>query len=416
MRGGLDPSRERPRPRLVVIGNGMAGMRTVEELLTLAPERYDITVLGAEPYGNYNRILLSPVLAGEKRFDDITLNTPEWYADNGIVLRAGDPAIEIDRERQVVRARSGAEFGYDRLLLATGSNPVVLPVPGSTLDGVVSFRNFADVETMIAASRSQRHAVVIGGGLLGLEAANGLLSQGMSVTVVHHVDTLMERQLDKTASMLLRNELEQKGMRFVLNARTTQIVGEGHVTAVRFEDGREIAAGLVVMTVGVRPNIELARQAGLQCDRGIVVDDTLQSSDPSVYAVGECVQHRNATFGLVAPIWDQARVCGAHLAGADQLRYEQKTTATRLKVTGVSLFSAGEFNGGVDTEDLVLRDLRRGVYKRLVLRRGRMVGAVLFGDVEDGAWYFDLIRSQTDITPLRSFLLFGQALCDAKAA
>jgi nitrite reductase (NADH) large subunit len=403
------------RPRLVVVGNGMAGMRTVEELLELAPDLYDITVFGAEPYGNYNRILLSPVLAGEKSLDDIILHTPDWYTANGITLHAGDPVVAIDRTRRVVRSQSGVEATYDRLLIATGSKPFLLPVPGHALDGVISFRDIKDVESMMAAARNHRHAVIIGGGLLGLEAANGLLRQGMSVTVVHLVDSLMERQLDKSASELLQKALERKGMRFLLKARTAEIVGTDRVTAVRLDDGTEIAADLVVMTVGVQPNIALAQQAGLHCERGIVVDDALQTHDPRVYAVGECIQHRSVTFGLVAPIWDQARVCGAHLAGASQRRYVQKATATRLKVTGVDLYSVGDFIGNPGTEDLVLRDPRRGVYKRLVIEQNRLIGAVLYGDVKDGAWYFDLIQNQTDISQLRSQLLFGQALCEAQA-
>jgi nitrite reductase (NADH) large subunit len=404
-----------PRPRLVVVGNGMAGMRTVEELLELAPQLYDITVFGAEPYGNYNRILLSPVLAGEKSVDEIVTHSRDWYAANGIKLHAGDPVVAIDRVRRIVRSQSGVEASYDRLLIATGSKPFLIPVPGHTLPGVFSFRDIKDVESMIAAARDHRHAVIIGGGLLGLEAANGLLRQGMSVTVVHIIDSLMERQLDKSSSGLLQKALERKGLRFLLNARTAEIVGSERVTAVRLDDGTEIAADLVVMTVGVRPNIELAQQAGLHCERGIVVDDTLQTYDPRVYAVGECVQHRMVTFGLVAPIWDQARVCGAHLAGAGHRRYVQRATATRLKVTGVDLYSAGDFLGGPSTEDLVLRDPRRGVYKRLVLEHNRVIGAVLYGDVKDGAWYFDLIQNRTDISHLRSQLLFGKALCEAQA-
>jgi nitrite reductase (NADH) large subunit len=404
------------RPRLVVVGNGMAGMRTVEELLKLAPDLYDITVFGAEPYGNYNRILLSPVLAGEKSVDDIILNTRDWYAENGIRLHAGDPVVSIDRRRRIVRSQSGIEEGYDRLLIATGSKPFLIPVPGHELPGVIAFRDIQDVETMLDAARSHRHAVVIGGGLLGLEAANGLMRQGMSVTVVHVMDSLMERQLDRSASVLLQQALERKGMRFLLKANTAEIVGPDRVTAVRFDDGSEIPADLVVMTAGVRPNIELAKQAGLHCERAIVVDDTLQTYDPRVYAVGECVQHRTATFGLVAPIWDQARVCGAHLAGAGHRRYVQRATATKLKVTGVDLYSAGDFIGGPDSEDVVLRDPRRGVYKRLVIEDNRVVGAVLYGDVKEGAWYFELIQNRTDISSLRSQLLFGKALCEMQPA
>ncbi|MFM0376651.1 FAD-dependent oxidoreductase [Paraburkholderia strydomiana] len=404
------------RPRLVVIGNGMAGMRTVEELLKLAPDLYDITVFGAEPYGNYNRIMLSPVLAGEKSVDDIILNSRSWYEENGIRLHAGDPVVAIDRMRRTVRSRNGVEAGYDRLLIATGSKPFLIPVPGHNLPGVIAFRDIQDVETMLDAARSHRHAVVIGGGLLGLEAANGLMRQGMSVTVVHVTDSLMDRQLDRSASALLQQALERKGLRFLLKANTAEIVGPDRVTAVRFDDGTEVPADLVVMTAGVRPNIDLAKQAGLHCERAIVVDDTLQTYDPRIYAVGECVQHRTATFGLVAPIWDQARVCGAHLAGAGHRRYVQRATATKLKVTGVELYSAGDFIGGPDSEDLVLRDPRRGVYKRLVIEDNRVIGAVLYGDVKEGAWYFDLIQSRTDISSLRSHLLFGKTLCETQAA
>src|SRR5450830_1820053 len=404
------------KPSLVVIGNGMAGMRTVEELLKLAPDLYDITVFGAEPHGNYNRILLSPVLAGDKSIDDIMLNTREWYAQQGITLHAGDPVEHIDRRRRTVRSQNGVEIQYDRLLLATGSKPFIIPVPGHTLPGVIAFRDIQDVNAMLAAAQHHRHAVVIGGGLLGLEAANGLLRQGMEVTVVHVSDTLMNQQLDKPAAALLKKALELKGLRFLLNAQTAEIVGPERVTAVRFNDGSDIPADLVVMTAGVRPNIALAQQAGLHCERAIVVDDTLQTYDPRVYAVGECVQHRKATFGLVAPIWDQARVCAAHLAGAGHRRYVQQATATKLKVTGVDLYSAGDFIGADDTEDLVLRDPRRGVYKRLVLKGSQLIGAVLYGYVKDVPWYFDMIQKRSNISAIRHQLLFGQALCAAASA
>jgi nitrite reductase (NADH) large subunit len=403
------------KPALVVVGNGMAGMRTVEELLKLAPDAYDITVFGAEPHGNYNRILLSPVLAGEKSVGEIMLHTREWYRDNGITLHAGDPVLRIDRRRRVVHAQSGLAVRYDRLLLATGSKPFIVPVPGHELPGVIGFRDLHDVDTMLAAARPGARAVVIGGGLLGLEAANGLQRRGMEVTVVHVTDSLMNQQLDAQASSLLKATLEAKGLRILLGTQTTEIVGGTQVEAVRFADGGELPAELVVMAAGVRPNIALAQQAGLHCERAIVVDDTLQTYDPRVYAVGECVQHRRATFGLVAPIWDQARVCAAHLAGAGHRRYVQQATATRLKVTGIDLYSAGDIVGGEDTEDLVLRDRRAGIYKRLVVSGNRLAGAVLYGDVQDGSWYFDLIQERTDISPIRNQLLFGPALC-AQAA
>ena len=407
----------RRKPRLVVVGNGMAGMRTVEELLKLDADGHDITVFGSEAHGNYNRILLSPVLAGDKQFADIMLNTREWYESQRIRLHAGDPVVRIDRQRRVVIAQSGLEAPYDRLLLATGSKPFVIPVPGHQLPGVIAFRDIADVEAMLSASRTHRRAAVIGGGLLGLEAANGLMRQGMDVTVIHVMDSLMERQLDKPAAALLQAALERRGLQFRLSAQTAEIVGSDRVTAIRFNDGSELTTDLVVMAVGIRPNIELAKTAGLLCDRAIVVDDTLQThTDPRIYAVGECVQHRGAVYGLVAPLWEQARVCAAHLAALGVKRYGGSVTSTKLKVTGIDLYSAGDFIGGADTEDLVLRDPRRGVYKRLVIRKSdgvdRIVGAVLYGDVADGPWYFELMQKRTDVATLRNKLLFGRAFCD----
>ncbi|WP_323142939.1 NAD(P)/FAD-dependent oxidoreductase [Massilia phyllosphaerae] len=403
------------RPGLVVIGNGMAGMRTVEELLKLDPAMYRITVFGAEPHGNYNRILLSPVLAGDKTVDDIMLHTRDWYAANGVTLHAGDPVVRIDRKRRVVHAQSGLAVPYDRLLIATGSKPFIVPVPGHALPGVIGFRDIQDVDTMLAAAQRGGKAVVIGGGLLGLEAANGLLRQGMEVSVVHVTGSLMNQQLDPPAADLLRAALERKGLRILLNRQTAEIFGDGHVQGVRFADGEEIGADLVVMAAGVRPNVELAKSAGLHVERAIVVDDTLQTYDPRVYAVGECVQHRRATFGLVAPIWDQARVCAAHLAGSGHRRYVQQATATKLKVTGVDLYSAGDIVGLEGSEDLVLRDRRGGVYKRLVVTGNRLTGVVLYGDVLDGPWYFDLIQKRTNIASFRDQLLFGQAHCEQAA-
>jgi nitrite reductase (NADH) large subunit len=403
------------KPSLVVIGNGMAGMRTVEEVLKLDPGMYRITVFGAEPHGNYNRILLSPVLAGEKTVDDIMLHTRAWYAENGIALHAGDPVVRIDRKRRVVHAASGLSVSYDRLLIATGSKPFIVPVPGHDLPGVIGFRDLQDVGTMLHAARAGGRAVVIGGGLLGLEAANGLLRRGMDVTVVHVTASLMNQQLDGPAAELLRASLERRGLRILLSRQTAAIEGEGRVESVRFSDGESIPADLVVMAAGVRPNVALARQAGLHVERAIVVDDTLQTYDPRIYAVGECVQHRRATFGLVAPIWDQARVCAAHLAGAGHRRYVQQATATKLKVTGVDLYSAGDIVGGEGSEDLVLRDRRGGVYKRLVVGGRRLLGVVLYGDVADGPWYFELIQQRSDIAAIRTHLLFGQAQALAAA-
>jgi nitrite reductase (NADH) large subunit len=377
-------------------------------MLKLTPERYEITVFGAEPHPNYNRIMLSPVLAGEKTIDDIILNGREWYEENGISLITGDPVVEIDRVKQRVTTRDGISAAYDRLLITTGSNPFIIPVPGHDKQGVMGYRDIADVETMLEAATRHRNAVVIGGGLLGLEAAYGLMRQGMQVTVVHLLDSLMERQLDKTASAMLKVSLEERGMNFLMEAQTAEILGDQQVSGVRFADGSEIPADLVVMAVGIRPNIELAQQAGLHCERGIVVNDTMQTFDPKIYSVGECVQHRGQCYGLVAPLFEQAKVAGNHLAQMGIARYEGSVTSTKLKVTGVDLFSAGEFNEGEGDETLVLQDPSQGVYKKLVIRDNRIKGAVLYGDTLDGTWYFTLLREGTDISAFRSTILFGQ--------
>jgi nitrite reductase (NADH) large subunit len=398
------------KEKLILIGNGMAGVRTLEELLKLTPDHYDITVFGGEPYGNYNRILLSPVLAGEKTIDEIMLNDEQWYADNGITLHKGKWVESVDRARRIVHASDGTESAYDRLIIATGSTPFMIPVPGNELDGVIAFRDIGDVDTMLeVAAKQHGKAVVIGGGLLGLEAANGLLKQGMDVTVVHLMDCLMERQLDKPAAALLKASLEQKGLKFLMQAQTEAILGKDRVEAVRFKDGLEVAADLVVMAVGIRANYALAEKIGLHCERGVVVNDTMQTFDPRVYAVGECVQHRGQTYGLVAPLFEQAKVCANHLAHIGIARYEGSVTSTKLKVTGIDLFSAGDFVGDDTTEDLILQDPGRGVYKKVVLKDNRIKGAVMYGDTIDGTWYFELMRDNTDVSGFRDNLLFGQA-------
>ena len=396
------------KERLVLVGNGMAGVRTLEELLKLTPEMYDITVFGAEPHPNYNRIMLSPVLAGEKTIDDIILNDRAWYEDNGITLHSGDPVVEIDRINRKVVAASGMEVAYDRLLLATGSNPFIIPVPGSDLPGVIGFRDIADVDAMLAAAKTGKKAEVIGGGLLGLEAANGLMVNGMDVTVVHLMDTLMERQLDKVAAGMLRQSLEEKGMKFLMEAQTAEILGDDKVKGLGFADGSEIEADLVVMAVGIRPAMELAQKAGLYCERGLVVNDTMQTYDPRIYSVGECVQHRGECYGLVAPLFEQAKVAANHLAKLGIARYEGSVTSTKLKVTGIDLFSAGEFNEEEGDETLVLQDPAQNVYKKLVVRDNQIKGAVMFGDTMDGTWYFQLLREGTDISGFRNSILFGQ--------
>jgi nitrite reductase (NADH) large subunit len=393
--------------RLVVIGNGLAAMRTIEELIELAPEAYDIEVFGGEEYDTYNRVLLSPLLAGDKRTEEIITHPPEWFTQQGIVLHGSDPILKIDRIRRRVYSSRGADAAYDRLLIATGSVPGVLAVPGKDLPGVQSFRDLKDVDAMLAASKIHRQAVIIGGGLLGLEAAAGLARQGMDVTVVHRNDILMNRQLDAHAAGLLRKELQSRGLKFCMPATAAAILGGERAGGVRLADGRELCADLVVMAIGVRPNIQLAQDAGLHCDRGILVDDTLLSFDPTIYAVGECVQHRNSTYGLVAPLWEQARVCAAHLAERGVRRYGGSRLSTQLKVSGVDVFSAGDFAERRGRESLVLRDPKRGVYKRLVLENNRIRGAVLYGDTRYGSWYFDLINEGRDVGALRDQLLFG---------
>jgi nitrite reductase (NADH) large subunit len=396
--------------KLVMIGNGMAGCRTLEELIKLAPEMYDITVFGAEPHPNYNRILLSPVLAGETKFEDIVLNDLDWYRDNGITLHAGKQVVKIDRKAQKVIAADGTEAQYDRLLLATGSSPFILPVPGNDLPGVIGYRDIADTETMIETAKTHRHAVVIGAGLLGLEAANGLKLRGMDVTVVHLADWIMERQLDGTAAGLLQKSLEDKGLKFLLGKQTEMLkpASDGRVGAVRFKDGGEIPADLVVMAAGIKPNVALAKSALLHCNRGIVVSDTMQTYDPKIYAVGECAEHRGVAYGLVAPLFEQAKVCANHLAQMGIGHYGGSVTSTKLKVTGIDVFSAGNFMGGEDCEEITLSDPTGGVYKKLVIQGDQLAGAVLYGDTADGAWYFQLLKDRQSVAGIRDHLMFGQ--------
>jgi nitrite reductase (NADH) large subunit len=390
----------------------MAGVRTLEELLKIAPDLYDITVFGAEPHPNYNRILLSPVLAGEQTLEQIILNPLSWYAEHGITLHLGKSVTDIDRIKRRVVAEDGTEAPYDRLLVATGSKPFILPVPGNDLAGVIAYRDIADTQTMIDATRTHKHAVVVGGGLLGLEAANGLMLRGMQVTVVHVVNTLMERQLDATAGQMLQQWLLARGLRFEMGAHTAALLSNpaGRVRAVQLKDGREIPADLVVMAAGIRPNTALAERAGLLCDRGINVTDTLQTvTDPRIYAVGECAAHRGIAYGLVAPLFEQGKVCATHLAQFGIGRYSGSQTSTKLKVTGIDLFSAGNFSGGADTEQIVMSDPQAGVYKKLVIRNDQLVGACLYGDTVDGSWYFKLLREGRKIADIRAKLLHGES-------
>jgi len=399
------------KQRLVLVGNGMAGVRTLEELLKHAPDAYDITVFGAEPHPNYNRILLSPVLAGEMTPQEIVLNDLQWYRDNCIQLHTGRKIVAIDRRARKVVAADGTVAVYDRLLLATGSTPFVLPIPGRDLPGVISYRDLKDTDEMIEAARRHRSAVVVGAGLLGLEAANGLALRGMDVTVVHLMPWIMERQLDQTAAAMLQSTLERKGLKFRLSSQTSELVrgDSGRVCAVRFKDGETIPADLVVMAAGIRPNVELAKSAGLHCNRGIVVSDTMQTYDPRIYAVGECAEHRGVAYGLVAPLFEQARVCANHLAEFGIGRYTGSVVSTKLKVTGVDVFSAGEFSEGDErVEQIVLHDPAGGVYKKLWIRDDRIVGSVLYGDTVDGSWYFQLMNDKQEVNEIRDHLMFGR--------
>ena len=404
------------KSKLVMIGNGMAGVRTLEELIKIAPEMYDITVFGAEPHPNYNRILLSPVLAGEQTIDQIILNDWAWYTDNHITLHAGWKVTEVDRVHRLVHAENAAgekiSTEYDRLIMATGSNPFILPIPGKDLKGVLAYRDISDTNAMIEAATQYKHAVVIGGGLLGLEAANGLMKRGMSVTVVHVMPWLMERQLDKVAGQLLQKSLEERGMKFLMGAQTQELIPDkdGRVMAVKFKDGTEVPADLVVMAVGIRPNTELAEKMSLYVNRGIVVSDTLQTTtDPRIYSVGECAAHRGIAYGLVAPLFEQGKVLANHLAQFGIGRYTGSLTSTKLKVTGIDLFSAGEFQGGEGTEEIIMSDPFGGVYKKLVIKDDKLVGACLYGDTVDGSWYFKLLRDGRSVADLREKLMFGES-------
>lgn len=406
--------------KLVMVGNGMAGVRTLEELLKIAPDLYDITVFGAEPHPNYNRILLSPVLAGEQTLDEIVLNPLSWYEEHGITLHLGKKVVDVDRRHRVVRAADGTEEHYDRLLITTGSNPFILPIPGKDLEGVIAYRDIADTNTMIDAAQKYKHAVVIGGGLLGLEAANGLMLRGMQVSVVHVAPWLMERQLDDVAGRLLQKSLEARGLKFLIGANTQALIGDreagtaGRVMAVQFKDGTEVPADLVVMAAGIRPNTELALKIGLHCGPqnrgGIVVTDTMQTvTDPRIYSVGECAAHRGIAYGLVAPLFEQGKVCATHLAEFGIGRYTGSQTSTKLKVTGIDLFSAGNFMGGADCEEIVMSDPFGGVYKKLVIKDDKLVGACMYGDTVDGSWYFKLLREGRTISDIRDKLMFGES-------
>lgn len=400
---------------LVIVGKGMAATKLVDELSQRALGRYAIAVIGAEPRLAYNRVLLSPLLAGEIGEPEIELKPASWWQARGVSMLYGKAVTAIDRAAKTVTLADGLRLPYGKLVLATGSQPLKPPFPGGDLAGVVTFRDTADVETMRAYAERGARVVVIGGGLLGLEAAYGLARAGGNVTLLHLVDRLMERQLDDEGAGLLAAAMARHGVTVRLSAATRGFVGSDRVEAVELADGTLLQADLVVLAIGVRPNVDLARSAGLATDRGIVVDDHLASGDPSIFAIGECAEHRGQVYGLVEPAYEQARVLAARLAGGDA-HYAGSLLATNLKVSGVGVFSAGEFEAGVGAQVVVLRDASAGIYRKFVLREGRLAGCVLVGDTSGALFYLGLIRSQQDISPIRADLPFGEAYCLGKAA
>ena len=403
------------KQRLVIVGNGMAPGRMLEHLFEVAPDAYEVTVFNAEPRVNYDRIMLSPVLSGEKCFDDIVIHDDAWYATHKVTLHRGEKVVSINRAAKTVTSEGDITAPYDKLVVATGSNPFIIPVPGHRLPGVLAYRDLDDVEKMKAAAAIGGRAVVIGGGLLGLEAAAGLKAQGMDVTVLHLMPTLLERQLDPAAGYLLQKELERRGIEVRCGANTRAILGNDRVAGVELEDGTRLQASLVVMAVGIRPNTQLAKEAGLDVQRGIVTDAAMRCSDPDVLSLGECTEVDGRVYGLVAPLYQMARVAAATLTGTEAA-FAHAETPTKLKVTGINLYSVGDFGDGPDREDVVLRDAARGSYRRVVLKDTKVIGAVLYGDVSDGAWYNEMLKSGEDVSDIRDTLIFGQAYQGGTAA
>ncbi|WP_336154990.1 NADPH-nitrite reductase [Bacillus sp. 204(2023)] len=386
------------KKQLVLVGNGMAGVRAIEEILSVAKDEFQITIFGAEPHPNYNRILLSKVLQGDTDIKDITLNDWDWYEENNIQLYTNETVIKVDTENKTVITDADRIQPYDELILATGSLPFILPIPGADKKGVTAFRDIKDTDTMLAASKQYKKAAVIGGGLLGLEAARGLLNLGMDVSVIHLAPFLMERQLDATAGRLLQNELEKQGMTFLLEKQTEEIVGDDRVEGLRFKDGTSIEADLVVMAVGIRPNTTLGAESGIPVNRGIIVNDYMQTEIPHIYAVGECAEHRGIAYGLVAPLYEQAKVLAKHICGIETKPYEGSVLSTQLKVSGVEVFSAGDFNESEEKKAIKVFDEQDGIYKKIVLRGNQIVGAVLFGDSSEGNRLFSMIQKEADIS------------------
>ena len=395
---------------LVIVGNGMAAARLVDELAKVALGRYAIAVIGDEPRLAYNRVLLSSVLAGETQSHDIELKPANWWRDRGVTLKYGCAVTEVDVGRRELKIANEESVAFSRLVLATGSTPLRLNVPGAELAGVHTFRDSRDVDLLLTLAAQKKRVVVVGGGLLGLEAAYGLAKAGAPVTLIHLMDRLMERQLDAPAGELLKSLVERKGIEVLLNANTARILGEGRVEGVELTDGRRIDADAVIFAAGIRPNIALARDAGIPVNRGIVVDDHLQTGAPDIFALGECAEHRGICYGLVEPAYEQGRVLAQHLAGKTSAAYNGSVVATNLKVSGVSVFSAGDFLGKEGSEAIVLSDVRRGTYKKLVISEGRLTGAVLVGEVADALWYLELIRNRESIATIRADMMFGRPI------
>lgn len=395
------------KKKLVLIGNGMAGVNCIEQILKLVPNRYDITIFGSEPHPNYNRIMLSSVLAGDADMNDIVINSWDWYRENNIILHAGHTVSSIDTKRKIVSTESGIKVPYDDVIIATGSLPFMLPLPGADKKGVIAFRDIKDCETMMETAKKYKKAVVIGGGLLGLEAARGLLNLNMEVSVIHSNKILMNRQLDETAGIMLQKELQEQGMKFLLGKHTEKILGKERVTGLRFTDGSEEPADLLVMAVGIKPNMAMAKKSGIEVNRGILVNDFMETNIPNVYSVGECVEHRGISYGLVAPLYEQAAVLAKKLAGIETDGYHGSVVSTKLKVSGVDVFSAGQYLDDVDTRAVRVQDEFGGVYKKVVIRGGKVVGSVLFGDISDGARLFAMIRSGEDVTGKEKEILLG---------
>jgi len=393
------------KQQLVVIGNGMAGVSCVEQILK-QPHEFEITIFGDETHVNYNRIMLSLVLSGEKSADDIVLNDLNWYQTNGIRTRLGVKIAGIDRERRHVIDELGGVTEYDKLILATGSSAFIPPIPGVEKTNVHVFRTLDDTRALIEKARPGLKTVVIGGGLLGLEAARGLQVQGCDVTVVHIADKLMDRQLDATGGEYLKRKIESLGIRVMLPKQTAALMGNGRADGLRFASGEELEADLVVIAAGIRPNAQLASSAGLTVNRGIVVNDYMETSDPDIFAVGECTEHRGQTFGLVAPLFEQGRVLAETITGTRIKTFTGASPAAKLKIMGVNIFSAGSIDESEGIDVVRYDDPSLGVYKKLLLKNNRLHGVILVGDTEDEQIYTDWLRNGTDLTDLRRQILF----------